>query len=194
MVETVVIAAPGPSLTFKQVELVRQNRTKLISLTIGDVGRAMFTDANILYHCDKKWWDYYQGCPDFEGLKYSLEQTDYPEIIKLERSERQDGFDLQYPKIVTGYNSGYQAINLSLYFKPKRIILIGYDLKEGPNGEHNIIGDHPKDIKRPCNFKLFGDKIKTLVPVLDSMGITVYNCSIETSLDCFPRKNLEDVL
>lgn len=189
--DKIVIAAPGPSLTQKQIDMVRESGVHCI--TIGDVGRVMFPDAAVLYHCDRKWWKHYDYCPDFQGLRVSLEDTDSLLVHEMERSEQKEGLDLRYPYLVTGCHSGYQAINLAMFAQPKEIILIGYDLKDkGPI--HNIIGKHPDGVRRPYDFNLFISTLTSLIPVLDNLGVSVYNCTIDSALKCFPRKDLQDVL
>lgn len=190
--ERIVIAAPGPSLTQEQINMVRESGVHCI--TIGDVGRVMFKDAAVLYHCDRKWWEYYGCCPEFQGFKVSLEDVDSLEVFEMERSEAKEGLDLEFPYIVTGCHSGYQAINLAMFAKPKEIILIGYDMKDKPDGRHNIIGHHPQGVRRQYDFNLFISTLTSLRPVLDNMGVTVYNCTIDSALKCFETKELKNVL
>lgn len=192
--KTAIIMAPGPSLTKHQVVLATESGA--LTVGIGDVGRLY--DIDVHYHCDAKWWNYYRGCPDSRAkVKFSLEQSLYPEIKCLERSELPSGeLDFTYPKIVTGNNSGYQAINVAWHSLPymERLILIGYDLKDTEDGKHNIIGHHPKEIRRPYNFQLFRENIQSLAPFLANKGIKVYNCTIDSALQGYERAKLEDVL
>ena len=190
--DKVVIAAPGPSLTQEQIDMVRDSGVHCI--TIGDVGRVMYPDAPVLYHCDNKWWKHYDYCPDFKGLRVSLEDVDDMRVVEMERSELTEGLDLRYPYLVTGCHSGYQAINLAMFSQPKEIILIGYDQKDTRDGRHNIIGHHPHGVRRQYDFNLFISTLTSLLPVLDNLGVNVYNCTIDSALKCFPRKDLIDVL
>ena len=188
----VVILAPGSSLSSEQVNQIKN--ANVYTIAVGDAGRIMHPEADVLYHCDAKWWNHYQGCPEFDGtLKVSLEKTDYDRVFNMRRSPNREGIDLTFPYIVTGNNSGYQAINLAMYCNPKEIILVGYDMKDR-DGRHNVIGHHPKEIRRPYDFKLFRDKITTLVPVLDYLEVKVYNCTIDSDLECFPKEVLKNVL
>lgn len=187
--DTVIIVAPGPSLDAEQIRLIE--RSEHFTITIGDAGRVALPYADILYHCDAKWWNHYEGCPEFKNCKISHEETKY--TYKLLRSEQKYGLSLDFPKIVLGNNSGYQAINLAVFFKPKNIVLVGFDMQDS-NGRHNIIGDHPKEVKRPSNFPLFIHNISSLVKPLEDLGITVYNCSNNSALECFKKKRLIDVI
>lgn len=188
----VVIMAPGSSLSSEQCAMIKDSR--IYTIAIGDAGRVMHTEADVLYHCDAKWWHHYKGCPDFDGkMKVSFEKTDYENILHFRRSPNREGIDLNWPYIVTGNNSGYQAINVAMYCNPKEIILVGYDMKDR-DGRHNVIGHHPDAVRRPYDFDLFRKNIAELVPVLDYLGVTVYNCTIDSALDCFEKKDLKDVL
>lgn len=191
--DQVIIAAPGPSLSKQQCELIE--KSGIFTITIGDAGRVMLPHANVLYHCDKRWWDHYNGCPEFKGqYKFSLEQTDFPDIIKLPMAQRRDILCLKPPMISTGKHSGYQAVNLAVHFGIKNIILVGYDMKDTKDGRHNVIGHHPDGVRKPYNFKLFIANMATLLPQLTALGISIVNCTEDSDLNCFPRERLENVI
>lgn len=186
--DTIVVAAPGPSLTREQIQIVREH--KLFTIAIGEVGRLWMSDANILYHADAKWWNYYNGVPSFQGYRACMEKPESPQVFNTPRSPLTTGLDMNYPYLVTGSNSGYQAINLAAQLRPTKIILIGYDMKDSCDGRHNIDGDHPKPIKRPPAFELFRQNIGELCKPLEELNIVVYNSTIDTALKCFPKKEL----
>ena len=188
----VIIMAPGSSLSSAQVKMIKDSG--LYTIAIGDAGRVMHPDADVLYHCDARWWEHYEGCPEFDGkMKVSLEKTKYENIHNMRRSPNRNGIDLNFPYIVTGTNSGYQAINLAMYCNPREIILVGYDMKKR-DGKYNVIGDHPKAVKRPADFSVYLENMAELRPVLDYLDVKVYNCTIDSDLGCFERKELKDVL
>ena len=192
--DTIVIFAPGPSLTKEQVGYVMSKG--VFTIAIGDA-YLLNPFADLLYHCDARWWNYYKGVDEFYGCqRVSLEETpDYPLIKQLVQSRSKVGLDLEKPKIVTGGNSGYQAINLAIHYKPKKLLLLGYDLKHSATGQYNVRGDHPPEIKgKAKTFKSFIRRISTLKEPLDSLGVMVYNCSIDTDLECFHREDIRNVL
>lgn len=189
--DTVIIAAPGPSLTREQVAIAKESGHFFI--TIGEVGRLWATDADVLYHCESKWWNYYNGVPQFTGLKAAMQPTNHEDVYHTPRSALDSGLDLTYPYLVTGANSGYQAINLAAHLNPKKIILIGYDMKNRDR-QHNIAGDHPADLKRPWGGETFVKIMPMIRKPLEERGITVYNSTIDTALTCFQKKELTDAL
>lgn len=190
--DRVAIMASGPSLTAEQVELVRASG--VFTIAIGEAGRVSYPEADVLYHSEKTWWYHHFGVPNFKGKRVSIDKLTYSNIFALERSEQHKGIDLSFPKVVLGYNSGYQAINLAMYSKPLEIILLGFDMKNAPDGRHSVTGDHPKSIRRPSNFPLFIEAMNELAPILDNLGVKVYNCTLDTALTCFPKKDLKDAL
>ncbi len=188
--DRIVIAAPGSSLTKEQISIVRESGTHCI--TVGDAGRVLYPDAAVLYHADSHWWKFHDYCPNFKGLKVSLDDVDDMSVVEMEKSELKEGFD-RYPYLVTGCHSGYQAINLAMFARPKEIILIGYDMKDR-GGKHNVIGNHHPSVRRPYDFNLFISTLTSLVPVLDNLGVSVYNCTIDSALECWPKRDLANVL
>lgn len=189
--DQVVVVAPGPSLSAEQIDLIRNSDA--VSITVGDAGRAMFPDADILYHCDRKYWEHYNGCPEFQGVRVSLEDTEFPNVYQVKESDQKVGIVTNFPEIVIGNNSGHQAISLAIHFHPKEIILVGYDMKHKDKQE-SCIGRHPEGVRRPHQFPMFIYSINQLVKPLYDMGIAVYNCTIDSDLHCFPKKGLADVL
>lgn len=189
--EKVIVIAPGSSFSKEQAEMI--DNTSHYTISIGDAGRVMMRSPSVLYHADAKWWDYYDFAHLPRTLLVSMEKTRHPEVFNVRRSPNRTGLDLNFPYLVTGNNSGYQAINLAMYCNPKEIILVGYDMKDR-DGKHNVIGDHPKEVKRPADFSLFIDNISNLAPLLDNMRVKVYNCTLDSALTCFEKKDLKDVL
>lgn len=168
--------------------------------------------APILYFCDWKWWRWHEDRPAFKafaGLKVTLDTrvVERDPTIKWLRNadsgaygdDGRNGLSLELGSVKTGRNSGYQAMNLAIQLGAKRLVLIGYDMKLGPNGEEHWFGQH-KDLEGravpttagcvsrwPANFA-------TMVPQLEALGVEVVNASPETAIDCFPRADLADCL
>lgn len=95
---------------------------------------------------------------------------------------------------MTGGNSGYQAINLSVQFGANRILLLGFDMTIA-RGIH-WHGRHPDGMCNPSEggCRTWRKTFAAAIPDLRALGVTVINCSRETALTCFPRAKLETVL
>ena len=189
--DKIAIVAPGSSLTYDSCNLLRTSESIFV-ITIGDAWRKA-PWAAMLYHCDAKWWEYYNGVPQFTGAKVSYERSGCKDVKHLLTSKMQRGIDLTPSTVVSAGFSGYQAINLAAHYRPKQLILLGYDMRTH-DGHHNIIGEHPRAIRKPHNYSAWIEKSKTLVKPLADLGIVVYNCTIDSALDCFPKRRLEDVI
>lgn len=82
-----------------------------------------------------------------------------------------------------------------MLFGAKRIVLLGYDMKQGPNGEKHWHPDHTHG-SNPGKGQFDGwlKRYRTLPPDLEKAGVDVLNCTPNSALDCFPMARLEDVL
>ncbi len=153
--------------------------------------------ADLLYACDFTWWQEYGGLPHFEGLKYTQDDCAlvFPTITYV-RSVNKPGLSFNRAIIHQGANSGYQAINLAVHFGVKRIILLGYDMQNGEDGECHHHGPHPGDMPnpKPAEYKRWKKNFGTMEPDLKRAGVEVVNCTPNSALRCFPTANLEDVL
>lgn len=198
--ETVVILGGGSSLTAADVNFVR-GKARVIAIKEagccaipGHVAPAPWAD--VLYAADEKYWRFVKGAPDFAGLKYAIEQTDTPPIVwpgvQVLRDTGKHGLELDPSGLRTGYNSGYQAINLAVHLGAARIVLLGFDCWRGPSGHQNWFGPHPTHLESP--YPIFLQAFASLVEPLAAAGVAVANCSRRTVLTAFPRASLEDVL
>jgi hypothetical protein len=182
---TVVCIGTGPSLTLADVEACR-DRARVI---VVNNAYALAPWADVLYAADQKWWSWHKGAPDFAGLKYTIHPTrtpSWPGLLALRNTGAQ-GLELQPDGLRTGYNSGYQAINLAVHLGASRIVLLGYDM----SGDH-FFGSHPDKTKPP--FAQCLQAFTTLPGPLADAGVEVINCSRQTALTCFPRRPLAEVL
>jgi hypothetical protein len=91
----------------------------------------------------------------------------------------------------TGFNSGYQAMNIAVLAGAARIVLVGYDAKPGPDGRKHFFGDHPDKTSAPYAHMLIA--FKEVAPWLKDRGIEVLNASPDSALTMFERVQLQDV-
>lgn len=186
---TVAIFATGPSLTAEDIAIC-QGRVPAVA--IKDAHR-LAPWVDVLYACDAKWWNQYEGVPAFAGLKFSLDPQSarWPGVEVLANTG-EEGIELDPSGLRTGRNSGYQAINLTVHFGARRIVLLGYDMKPNTHGRNHFFGQHPWNTTPP--FHLFLESFPAIVEPLKQIGIEVINCTRESVLDSFPRMRLEEAL
>lgn len=199
--ETVAIIASGPSLTREQVEQVRErcrviavNNSGIPTECDGVMVPAFAPWADILYAADTKWWMAYKDrALAFAGRKVSIRNTlPYKQIYSLKQSEK-SVFDPRPTHLVSGGNSGYQALHLAVHLGVKRVILLGFDMRFNGKRRH-WFGSHPPKLNSRPNFPNWIRRFGQLAPILQQKGIEVVNCSPDTALRAFKRAQLETVL
>ena len=192
--ETAVIIGGGSSLTQTDVNYCR-GKARVIA-----VKEAMLLApwAEVLYACDEKWWRYYKGAPLFKGLKYRLEHSpddpmpfhEWPDVQVL-RNTGELGLETDPTGLRTGFNSGYQAVNLAAHFGCSKLILLGFDMWSGPTGQ-NWFQKPGLHVDSP--YPLFHQAFASMVEPLRAAGVQVVNASRFTLLTAFPKVVLEDAL
>lgn len=186
---TIVCVAGGPSLTPADVDACR-GRAQVI--VINDAIRlAPWADVCYAHHAEE--WDRWRGLPDFPGLKYAYEPAAavWPGVQVL-RSTGPHGLERDPSAIRHGYTSAYQALNVAVHLGAARIVLLGYDMQLGPEGErHWYQGGTP--IER-LPFVYWLEAFATLVDPLRDARVAIVNCTRRTALTCFPQGPLEAAL
>lgn len=185
---TIVCLGAGPSLTAEDVAACRG---KAHVIAINDTV-TLAPWADVLYACDRKWWQAHPETASFRGLKYGLQSLNRPDVQILENTGDQ-GIEVEPTGVRTGKNSGYQAINLAVHLGAKRIVLLGYDMQPGRHGKLHFFGNHAWTNVLPP-FQLFLALFETLAGPLQALGIEVVNCSRVSALNVFPRQSLTEAL
>lgn len=201
--QTAAILASGPSMTREQAEAVR-GRCRVIAVNNqgidtecdGVVVPALAPWADILYAADAKWWRcYHERALKFAGRKVTIRPTlPWDEVYSLVQSIEHASFDPRPTHLVSGGNSGYQAIHLAVHLGAKRIILLGFDMKDGVNRRRHWFGNHPKKLDSRGHYALWLRAFDKFARVLDHMGVEVLNCTPGTALRSFKRVPLEVAL
>jgi hypothetical protein len=193
--ETVIVAAPGPSLTREVAEQCRGYRT----IVVQDAWR-LLPWADALYGCDTKWWEHHAGVPDFAGEKWSTTDdgtNDKREAAKayglqLIAGKTGEGFSTDPRVLHYGSNSGFQAVNLAIVWGAARIILVGFDMRV-VGGKRHFFGDHPKPLNNRADFVSFRRPFERAAKSLPP-GVEILNATAGSALTCFPMVSFEDAL
>ena len=202
-----VLIGGGPSLTpqqVAQVALVRTQRRALRVIAVNDAYR-LAPFADVCYFADSEWWGWHKDRPDFHafaGQKCSISDSggnikDPAVHILRNANGRGHGFGLSLdPKeIVTGRNSGYQALNIAILAGSKTIILIGFDAREptATMSRTHWFGDHPR--REPiAAYAEYRKAFSAGERAIETAGVKVVNCSPGSAIDSFPKMDLEDAL
>lgn len=194
---TCVVAASGPSLTDAQAEAIEANQQCTCIVT--NTSYQKFLAPDVVYGCDFLWWkvnmqavkDHYRGN---SFVRYWTQDRAAAERFGLNYVRHESREGLGRTALRTGGNSGYGAVNLAYLFGAKRILLIGFDMKEGPKGEKHWHPDHPKPLVQKQQFHEWIHKFKALADDLKAAGVEVINCTPGSALKCFPTGDLETEL
>ena len=92
-----------------------------------------------------------------------------------------------------GSNSGYQALNIAVLMGATRIILLGFDMKR-VQGKSHFFGEHPKGLSNGDGYGLFIEKFQTAVDLPKEAAIEVLNCTPDSALPWFEKRDLREVL
>lgn len=194
--ETVVIAATGPSLCEYDLLYVR-NKAKTI--VINDAYR-LAPFADVLFASDAKWWRHHKYVHEFQGQRWSHDHngSTWPQEakengIKLIQGKNMNGLSRDPRFIHFGANSGFQAINLAVHCRVKRIILLGFDCMQH-SGKSHFFGSHPTHLERNSPYAMFRQHFNQAAIDLVGMGVDVINCTRITSIRCFEQRPLRQVL
>jgi hypothetical protein len=177
-VEVVAILASGPSMSFEVVERVRA--AKLRTFVINDTFRLM-PDADALFASDWAWWNVNTDALEFHGEKYVSEDAQIPGVKYVPPEP---------PR--AGGNSALRAAQFCKAQGTKKILLFGVDLNDDQLIHWH--GDHPKTLHSPTTATFKRARAAWQVFANNLQGLEVVNCNLESSLTCFPKRSLEEVL
>lgn len=189
--QTVVLVASGPSLRREQAEQAQGLKT----LAINNSWR-MFPNADALYACDLKWWlseAGRQALASFRGLRITQDARAAEQFgihrVPLEADDYT--ISTRPPRIGSGGNGGFQALNLAIHFGARRIILLGYDMhvRAGVHwhGEHGAGLNNPRADHFGPWIRYFEDN----AGLIRSLGVEVINCTPGSALTCFTQMPLQ---
>lgn len=155
--------------------------------------------ADVLYACDGKWWEKNNGVPAFQGIKVSQDKRAcrlFSDVNYVQLVNRSEELITDRPGCIAsgsraGGNSGFQALNLTVQFGAKRILLVGFDM----HGEH-WHGRHPSGLNNPSpqNFQDWRLAFDRAAPSFAAVGVDVINCSPVSVLQGFRKMDLGEAL
>jgi hypothetical protein len=189
--DAIAVIASGPSLAEWQTDYLAD---KIHCIATNSSFRRLKVPGDV-YGCDRIWWDHYAA--DVRAAGHSGWTQDrgasMHHQIRWVRAIWCRGLGVHPGVIHHGANSGYQAINLAFQFGARRIILVGFDMQK-TGGVTHWYGDHPSPMKNAGGIEGWVKNFSHLSRDLRAHGVEVFNCTVETALDCFEHADLRDVL
>lgn len=194
-----VVIASGPSLTAEDCELVRQARAADLVRVVSVSNAWKYTAAwaDQFYAADRRYWKAYMaamvkaGCTK-DRMVTRCNVTAAAEKIRRIRAHNKTGIGTY--ELHTGGNSGFMGLNLAFVYGARRILLLGFDMQDGPKGQKHFDGAHPLPLVQAMPFKDWINKFTLAAPDLAKRGATVINCSRVSALTCFLKRDLASEL
>lgn len=177
--KTAVVIGSGPSLTAEDCELVRASGHPVV-VTNTTFRLCQWADA--LFAFDARWWKLYheEVFAVFAGRKVSSSQIAGKYDVEI---------------IMRRYrNSGVAAAGLAMDYGAERVVLLGFDMQAGPNGEAHWHGAHPVELDNASSMGDWPRHFEILAKHAKKKGVEILNASRRTALVGFPRVELEAVL
>lgn len=178
--KTFICTASGPSLSREDCVRAEQSGFPVIAVN-STWKRVPF--ASYIFACDFSWW------------KASLCHITIPaeKWTDSRAAHRRFGIHFFPEERGSPLNSGRRAVEFALWLGAERVLLLGYDcsLSRGTHWH----GDHPEGLKNPTaeSVRLWQREFDRYAPALNARA-EIINCSAETALTCFRRRQLQEVL
>lgn len=193
MTTTAIVLASGPSLTLEQIDAARRSghHTIVVNATY-----KVFPDADTLYSGDYMFWKVYMAdiARSFKGKLVTQDSSAaarWPALTRVRGTNREGlGKDL----IHQNGSSGFQSINLAYLWGYRRIILLGFDMALGPNGERHHHPDHPAPCVQNQTFSEWVHKSVKLARDLKETGCEVLNATPGSAMKSFPLVDWQEIL
>ena len=186
---TAVVVASGPSLTDEQIALVEHSDVLTIAV---NNSYEKLQHPDVVYACDYLWWklNHMKAKQNIPRRQLWTQDRAAAEQFQLSHIQWEGKDGLGKRGLRVNGNSGAGAINLAYHFGARRILLVGMDMKPGPNGEKHWHPDHPKPLVQGQQFEEWRKKMGVLAADLKTEGVTVVNCTPGSALTCFPMGDL----
>jgi len=204
--KTIACIGTGPSLTLEQVDMAR---AKGCHLYVCNNAFQLAPDAELLYAVNSAWWDYYyQTVKNLPCEKWTTNIAAAQKHHLNWIAERNaPGLSQDKNIIHHGHGSGFSLVSMAHRAGADRIVLLGYDMKYAPdyNGKARQVGSSPRhffgeypasmqhwpsaQVRRGFHVEL----IELYQSVAEQNLIQVINCTPDSAIDCFERKDISAI-
>jgi len=189
---TLACVANGPSLCQEDLTLLRERAIPILA-----VNSAIFHApwAPVLYAPDAKWWGWHgAAAAALPAMGYTLSPevaAQYPHVACLDFAH-EPGISWDRGRIHTNGHGGAQAINLAAHFGPRRIVLLGYDMRPAADGRHHAGAEHPDGSH--VRYEQWLSVYAELRRALMAQRIMLLNASRATAIREVPHVTLRQAL
>lgn len=177
--------------------------TRLPGLVIGVNESAVLVRCDTGLSMDRLWTEARWDAMAASGITFHIRSLALKN--KPERPDWMRVFDCdvagitlsETQQVLNGANSGMCGLNLAYTMKPRRIVLVGFDMQPGPNGEPYWHAPYPWASKngatKPGHFERWIRQFDHAARQCADAGIEVLNVSDRSLITAFTRVKPEAV-
>jgi len=196
---TVFIIGGGPSL-------LQQDLTPIHTQRVIGVNHAFSLGpwVDICWYGDKEWgYTNAKKLREYGGIiatcSAATEQNRFPNIKYVNRSKQ---YGIEYVKrthVAWNSNSGASAISLAYWLGAKRVILLGFDMKNPADVKDNTHwhNEYEKRFQKPGKltdpYPRFMKGWPYIVKDAARIGLEIINCTPDSALTIIPYKPFEEI-
>lgn len=202
--ETAVVVGNGNSV-LGLGEVFQRIRASGWHSLIANSGYEFFPHAEVLMCSDRNWLPLHPDLSAFKGKEIVVTRPEaVARIDPRMRAIRREFIERVGPDLFTdpnvlveGHNSTSTNISQCILRSVSRILLLGIDLRPGPDGRRSA---YNKDTDPPeRSVYRYTRQVRHLTMQAESIRkyrpkVTVLNCSPRSDLACYPYANIEDLL
>lgn len=187
--DTWVCIASGPSLCEEDIQYCRDKGWSLLAV---NTSFKLAPDAKIIYGADYRWWErYHEEAKQTKAELWTASSTCAKKFNLNHVSLLPGpGWTSRKGYAYSGSLSGFQAIQIAGWHNPSRIILLGYDMQH-TGGKTHWHDDHP--LGWP-NCPKLDAQIEGFSKLAKKSPVPIINCTRETALQCFTKKELVSIV
>jgi hypothetical protein len=195
----VAIIGGGPSVKRSDVGMLKDR----IKTVVINESHQLAPWADVLYSCDHLWWAMrHNAVKDFKGLKVTQDPQavmQFPELKKINLRNQHNPVKYflmdEWGEVGSGQGSGFQVVNWLAQLAVRGMALLGFDGCMIDNKIH-WHGRHEGRLNNPNQSTFLGWKqwMENAAPKLRELNIEMVNCSMVSTIGCFPRHSVEDML
>jgi hypothetical protein len=158
--------------------------------------------VDVLFFGDAKWyWWNREAVQAFPGPKYTLNKgTKYGHksvenekgIVTLTKRRHKGLFLKDEGGLAWNRSSGAAAVNVAIHLGAKRIVLLGFDMRN-VDGQKNFLR-HDQENTKPNPYINFIEGFRWIAKAAQKTGIKIWNATPGSVLPYFERFRLEDLI
>lgn len=195
--DTAYIVGGGPSVTPDMIESLRGRKVVAVNMSYLS---APF--ASYLFFADLQWWEREskerpKELFGFKGTIVSTNEHINSDRLKVVRRivpvSDATGIAEATDTVSMERTSLQGAMNLCYHLGAKRLVLLGADNRDAPNGRIHHHDEYPW-VRYTESWDIKGRQFGYAAAALKRLGVRVTNCSMVSTLNFWPKMHLADVL